>query len=368
MLRAARRMSRSFKTTVHVLSRVPSVPPVAIENRGAILKSTIPNRRRAVGAIGVGLSSWPSFAWSARSYPHKVVRIVVPFPAGGPADTLVRTFAAHLERRLGQPFIADFKSGAGTTIGSDAVAKSAPDGHTLLATTADPLVSSVALYKRLPYDPRRDLALVAVVGSAPMVFAVHANVTANNLAEFVDFAKAQPGPLTYGSGGVGSLWHIAGETYLNRTNALHAVHVPYRGQAPLVQELVGKQITAAFGPAPAFTPYMAHQRLRILGVTGAQRLAALPHVRTFAEQGVQAEALQLRQWFAFLVPAATPADTIGLLNAEFVRAIDEPDVRAMLDTFGFQPLRVKPGEARSMFDRELAVVPRLIQELGIEPQ
>jgi tripartite-type tricarboxylate transporter receptor subunit TctC len=325
------------------------------------------SRRHVVSAISL-LAATPSLALAARSYPEKVVKIVVPFPAGGPADALVRTFAAHLERRLGQPFIADFRGGAGTTIGSNAVAKSEPDGHTLLATTADPLVSSVALYKRLPYDPRRDLALVAIVGSAPMVFAVNANVPAGDLAEFIGYAKAQPGALTYGSGGVGSLWHIAGESFLNRTNALRAVHVPYRGQAPLVQELVGKQITAAFGPAPAFTPYVAQQQLRILGVTGPHRLAVLPQVKTFAEQGVHAEALQLRQWFAFLAPAATPTKTIGLLNAEFVRAIDEPDVKAMLDTFGFHPLRVTPTEARAMFDRELAIIPRLIQDLGIEPQ
>jgi tripartite-type tricarboxylate transporter receptor subunit TctC len=326
------------------------------------------DRRRAVAAIGVALAASPALTLAAGSYPNKVVKIVVPFPAGGPADTLVRTFAAHLERRLGQPFIADFKGGAGTTIGAGAVAKSAADGHTLLATTADPLVSSVALYKRLPYDPRRDLTLVAVVGSAPMVFAVNAAVTADDLAQFVAFAKARPGPITYGSGGVGSLWHIAGETFMNRAHALQAVHVPYRGQAPLVQELVGKQIMAAFGPAPAFTPYVAQQQLRILGVTGAQRLAVLPQVKTFAEQGMQAEALQLRQWFAFLAPAGTPPDTVDRLNAELVRALDEPDVKAMLDTFGFEPLRVTPHEASAMFDRELAVVPRLIQALGIEPQ
>jgi tripartite-type tricarboxylate transporter receptor subunit TctC len=326
------------------------------------------NRRQAVKAIAIGLGAPPSLARSAKGYPDRVVKIVVPFPAGGPADALVRTFASHLERRLGQPFITEFKGGAGTTIGGNAVAKAPPDGYTLLATTADPLVSSAALYKRLPYDPAHDLALVAVVGSAPMVFAVNAAVPASTLAEFSSFAKAHPGPLSYGSGGVGSLWHIAGETFLNRVNDLRAVHVPFRGQAPLVQELVGKQIMAAFGPAPAFTPYVPQQQLRILGVTGPQRLAAIPQVKTFAEQGFQSEVLQLRQWFAFLVPAGTPTDTITALNREFVRALDESDVKTMLDTFGFQPLRVTPAEARSIFDRELAVVPRLIQELGIEPQ
>jgi tripartite-type tricarboxylate transporter receptor subunit TctC len=331
------------------------------------------NRRQAVEAIALAFVASPSLARSAQSlaarpYPDRLVRIVVPFPAGGPADALVRTFAPHLERRLGHPFIADFKGGAGTTIGGNAVAKAPPDGYTILATTADPLASSAALYKRLPYDPARDLALVAVVGSAPMVFAVNASVSANTLAEFVSVAKAHPGALSYGSGGVGSLWHIAGETFLNRISAMQAVHVPYRGQAPLVQDLVGRQIVAAFGPAPAFAPYVARRQLRILGVTGAQRLATMPEVKTFAEQGFQSEVLQLRQWFAFLVPAGTPGETIDVLNREFVHALDEPDVKAMLDSFGFQPLRVTPPEARTMFDRELAIVPRLIHELGIEPQ
>lgn len=326
-----------------------------------------PSRRCAAGAIGLALAA-PVFGLAKAPYPNKPVKIVVPFPAGGPADTLVRTFGAHLERRLGQAFIPEFQGGAGTTIGTSTVAKSAPDGHTLLATTGDPLVSSLALFKRLPYDPRRDLALVAVVGSAPMVFAVHAQVPASNLAEFVRYATAQPGALSYGSAGTGSLWHIAGETFLNRLHSLQAVHVPYRGQAPLVQELVGKQISAAFGPAPAFSQFAERQQLRVLGVTGRERLAAMPDVKTFAEQGMHAEVLQMRQWFAFLVPAGTPTDTIQLLNQEFVRTLDEPDVKAMLDTFGFQPLRATPSEARAMFDRELAIVPRLIRELGIEAQ
>ena len=302
------------------------------------------------------------------AYPNKLVKIIVPFPAGGPADTIVRTFGAVLEKRLGQPFIADFRSGAGATIGSDAVAKSAPDGYALLATTGDPLVASVAMFKRLPYNPQRDLALVAVVGSAPMVFAVNASVPANDLRQFVAYAKTRPAALSFGSTGAGSLYHIAGETYLNRVNRLAAVHVPYRGQAPLVQELVGEQITAAFGPAPAFSPFVTQQRLRILGVTGPRRLAAMPEVKTFSEQGVLDEVLQLQQWFAFLVPAATPREIIARLNAEFVRAIDEPEVKAMLETFGFEPLRSTPDEARAIFDSNLAVVPRLIRELGIEPR
>lgn len=331
-------------------------------------KPTNHDRRRFVRSIAIALAAPPGLAVPASAYPNGLVKIVVPFPAGGPADTIVRTFATHLERRYGQRFIADFKSGAGATIGSHVVAKAVPDGHTLLATTGDPLVSSVAMHKHLPYDPQRDLTLVAVVGSAPMVLAVNAPAPVGDLAEFLIYAKFYPGTLSFGSTGIGSLYHLAGETFLNRLNGLQAVHVPYRGLAPLVQELVGKQISAAFGPAPAFSQHVGRHQLRILGVTGPNRLAALPQVKTFAEQGVADEVLQLRQWFAFLAPAGTPSETVASLNAEFVRAIDEPDVKAMLDTFGFQPLRATPQEARAMFDRELAVVPRLIRELGIQPQ
>jgi tripartite-type tricarboxylate transporter receptor subunit TctC len=307
-------------------------------------------------------------ASAAGPYPDRPLKVVVPFQAGGPADTLVRGFGAALSKDLGQPLVADFRPGAGATLGVDAVAKAAPDGYTLLATTGEPLTNHSALYKRLPYDARRDLRLVAVVGSAPMVFAVSAAVPARELKDFTTFVTTHASSVSYGSMGAGSLYHLAGETLFNRVLNASAAHVPYRGLAQLSQELVGQQITAAFGAAPAFVPFAQQQRLRILGVTGPSRLASLPNVKTFAEQGFGQEVFQLRQWFAFAVPARTPGAIVTRLNEAFVRALDEPEVQTVMASFGFEPQRGSADDARAFFEREVELGPRLIRELGVEAQ
>jgi tripartite-type tricarboxylate transporter receptor subunit TctC len=190
------------------------------------------------------------------AYPAKPVTIVVPFPPGGPSDAIVRAIAEQLGQRLGQPFITDFKSGAAGAIGTSAVAKAAPEGHTLLAASSDMLVSTTATFKQLPFDPLRDLALVTQVGSLPLVLAVHAGVPVNDLTELAAFARQQRGQFSYGSWGQGTHAHLAAEWLLNRRLGADAVHVAYRGLAPMTQDLVGQRLAVAFGVVPAFALFV----------------------------------------------------------------------------------------------------------------
>jgi tripartite-type tricarboxylate transporter receptor subunit TctC len=326
-----------------------------------------------LGRVALG---WASLATAVAApaaeppddYPNRAVRIVVPYAAGGPADAIARRFGDQLARRLGQPFVLEFRSGAGGTLGNDAVAKSAADGYTVLFTTGETLVNSSVLWKKLPYDARRDLSFITIIGSLPLVFAAHAAVPANDVAEFIAYAKAAPGGVSYGSTGAGSLFHLAGETLLNRTAGLAAVHSPYRGLAPLTQDLAGGQITASFGVASAFAPFADNRRLRILGVGGANRLPAFPNVKTFAEQGLADDVLGLRVWLGFLAPAGTPRHIVERLNVEIVRALDAPEVVAVLAQNGFEPMRTTPAQALAHFEREMAHVPQRIRELGIQPE
>jgi tripartite-type tricarboxylate transporter receptor subunit TctC len=283
------------------------------------------SRRRALsGLAGLAASIAASAAEPADAYPSRPVRIVVPYAAGGPADAIARRFADQFTRRLGQPFVLEFRAGAGGTLGNDAAAKSAPDGHTLLFTTGETLVNMSLLQRKLPYDVRRDLSFISVIGTLPLVFATHAGVSANDIAAFVAHAKARPGGVSYGTTGEGGLFHVAGETLLNRRFGLGAAPLPYRGLAPLTQDLAGGQISAAFGVASAFAPFAQNGRLRVLGVGSPQRLPSLPDVMTFAEQGLGDDAFKQRIWLAFLAPAGTPRRIVDRLNAETTHALATP--------------------------------------------
>lgn len=332
-------------------------------------RTRLPLRRRwLLGLATLAASLAAAAAEPADAYPSRPVRIVVPYAAGGPADAIARRFADQLTRRLGQPFVLEFRSGAGGTLGNEAAAKSAPDGHVLLFTTGETLVNTSLLQRKLPYDARRDLSLISVIGTLPLVFATHAGVPANDIAAFVAHAKARPGGVSYGTTGEGGLFHLAGEMLINRRFGLAAAQVPYRGLAPLTQDLAGGQIAASFGAAAAFAPFAENGRLRILGVASPQRLPLFPNVMTFTEQGLDDDVFKQRIWLAFLAPVATPRRIVERLNAEITRALEEPEVVAVLAQTGFEAMRTTPAEAQAYFEHDMATVPRLLRELGIEPQ
>lgn len=316
-------------------------------------------------ALALGL---PAGAAAEAPYPSRPVTLVVPFPPGGPADAIVRAIAEQLGQRLGQPVIVDFKGGAAGILGADAVAKAAPDGHTLLAATSDMLVNNTATFRQLPYDPLRDFTLVTQVGSMPLVLAVHDGVPARDLAELARHAQRRRGQLSFGSWGHGINAHLAGEWLLNHKFGADAVHAPYRGLAPLTQDLVGQRISAAFGVAAGFAPFVQGQKLKVLAVTGHQRVAAFPEARTFAEQGHTDEIFQLRLWMAMAAPAGTPEPVVERLHREMVAVVRHPSVLAVLAHGGFEPLANRPEQARENLRRELAAVPALVREIGLLPQ
>lgn len=317
----------------------------------------------ALGTIAIGGANAAD-----APYPARPVKIVVPLPSGGPADAIVRTVAAQLSARLGQPFVPEFKGGAAGIIGTDAVAKALPDGYTLLAATSDMLVNNTAAFKSLPYDPRRDFSFITQIGSIPLVFAVNSGVPANNLREFAAYAKERHGQLSYGSWGYGINAHIAGETLLNRKLQLGGAHVPYRGLAPLTQDLVGQQITASFGVAPAFAQFVGDKRLKVLGVTGASRIMAFPDVPTFAEQGFNDDIFKLRMWMALLAPAGTPQRIVERLNREVVQIVSGEEFQALLGNAGLELVANTPEQARENLLRELELFPQLMRDIGLEAQ
>jgi tripartite-type tricarboxylate transporter receptor subunit TctC len=326
-------------------------------------------RRQLLAGLTLALGGLPPRALAAEpAYPGKPVTIVVPFPPGGPSDAIVRAIAEQLGQRLGQPFIADFKGGAAGVIGTDAVAKAAPDGHTLLAASSDMLVNNTATFQQLPYDPLRDFALITQVGSLPLVLAVHAGVPVDDLAGLAAWARQQRGQFGYGSWGQGTHAHLAAEWLLNRRLGADAVHAVYRGLAPMTQDLVGQRLAVAFGVAPAFAPFVQAGKLKVIAVTGERRIAAFPQVRTFAEQGHADEIFQFRLWMALAAPAGTPRAVVERLHREMAPIIASPPLQALLANGGFEPVLNTPEQARAALTRELATVPRLVREMGVPLQ
>lgn len=327
-------------------------------------------RRHLLAHLALAVSAaTPGLAWTAdNTYPGKPVNVIVPFPPGGPSDAIVRAIAEQLGQRLGQPFVTDFKGGAAGVIGTDAVAKAAPDGYTLLAASSDMLVNNTAAFRQLPYDPLRDLTLITQVGSLPLVLAVHAGVPVDDLAGLAAYARQQRGQFGYGSWGQGTHAHLAAEWLLNRRLGAEAVHAVYRGLAPMTQDLVGQRLAVAFGVAPAFAPFVQAGKLKVIAVTGGSRIAAFPQARTFAEQGHADEIFQFRLWMALAAPAGTPRIVVERLHRELAPIIASPPLQALLASGGFEPVLNTPEQARAALARELATVPRLVREIGLPLQ
>ncbi|BDT67806.1 hypothetical protein os1_19840 [Comamonadaceae bacterium OS-1] len=270
----------------------------------------------------------------AQAWPGKAIHLVVPFPPGGTTDVLARALGDKLAQSLGQPVIVENKAGAGATLGADYVAKSKPDGYTLLMGAVHHTIAP-AVYKKLPYDFQKDFAPITTVAMVPNVLVVNANTPAKTTTELVALAKAQPGKLTYGSNGNGTAQHLIGTQFENLT-ATDIIHVPYKGSGPLAVDLLGGQITMSFDTITPVLQHIKGGKLRALAVTTAKRSSALPDVPTLDEAGLKG--FNIGTWFGVLAPVATPKDITLRLNTEIVKVVQSPDFRKRMEEIGAEPI------------------------------
>jgi tripartite-type tricarboxylate transporter receptor subunit TctC len=301
-------------------------------------------------AVALGpLAAWPATAQPA--WPSRPIRIVVPFTPGGSTDILARSIGKELQDAWGQPVVIDNVPGAGGSIGADKVAKAPADGYTLLMGHIGTLAVNPSLYPNLPYDPVKSFAPVAWVARVPNVLVVHPSVPARNARELVALAKAKPGQLAYGSGGNGSAANLATEYFKLRTET-SLLHIPYRGTAPAVTDLIGGQIQVLFTGAPAVLGQIRNGQLRALAVSSPRRLDALPEVPTVAESGYKD--FEADQWYGVVAPAGTPPAVIAKLNAQINQSLNTPALKARLNSEGAVATPATPEVFGAQIAREIA--------------
>ena len=300
-----------------------------------------------VAGAAVKISAWPAIA---DDYPSRMVRIIVPFGAGGPTDVYARAIAEELRKSLHQTFVIENRPGAGTTIGTDYVAKAAPDGYTLLMVSGTQTVNET-LYNNKPYQLMRDLVPIAPLIDSDMVLVVHPSVPAKNLAELLALARAKPGTLNYGSSGLGSNYHMAGELLKSLTD-IDIVHVPYKGSTGARNDILSGQIQMLFDSVPTMAPMIKAGLVRPLGTSGKVRSPILPDVPMMAEAGVPE--FYTTQWIGFMAPARTPQPIIDLLNREITKILSRPDIKAEWEKQGATPIVMTPGEFDTFMRSEIA--------------
>jgi len=316
----------------------------------------------ATSAIAAGTLC--AAAVCAQNYPAKPVRLVVPFAAGGGSDFVARIVAQKFNEAFNQALVIDNRGGAGGAIGTEIVGKSPPDGYTLLLGSAGPLTIQPGMSTRLPYDPVADFAPVTLVSSFPFVLVVHPSLPAKNVHELLALARAKPGQLNFGSPGNGTTTQLATELLKSLTH-IDVVHVPYKGVAPAVADLLAGQVQFMSGDLSTVMPQVRANRLRALGVTGAKRSALAPYLPTIAEGGVPGyEAIG---WFGVLAPAAVQRDVVSRLTAAIVKGVTEPVARERLAALGGEVVANTPAEFAARVRDDLAKWSKLIKSIGLKP-
>ncbi|NOV22063.1 tripartite tricarboxylate transporter substrate binding protein [Cupriavidus necator] len=326
--------------------------------RRALLQAALPWLSIAVLAV------MPVAAAAQGAYPAKPIHLIVAYPPGGLTDTLARAVGNGLSRQLGKTVVVENKGGAGGIIGTDYVAKAAPDGYTLLMTIPGPITSNLALYKKLPYDPRTDLRPVSDIATARTVLAVHSSVPAKTVAELLAYAKASPGKLRMGSWGAGTQPHTI-QTYFARQYQADMLHVPYRGEGPMVTDLLAGQVNVTVGSVTALKQHFATGKLRPLAVTGTRRAQALPEVPTFTEAGYADEPFRLTGPLTLMAPAKTPQEIIDRLGRETASLVASADMQRRIADMGAEPLGTTPAQAEAAYKAYLPVVLKLTADTGV---
>jgi tripartite-type tricarboxylate transporter receptor subunit TctC len=300
----------------------------------------------------------------AQNYPTRTIRMIVPFPAGGPNDIIARVVSQRMSQSLNQTIIIDNRGGQGGVLGTDLVAKAAPDGYTIALTSLGALAISPSLEK-VAYDASKDLAPVSLVAQVPEMLVVATSVPAKNMQELVALAKSQPGKMNFGSSGPGSLPHLAGELF-KLTGKIDLVHVPYRGAAPAVNDLLAQQVQMAFFDLPVLLPQVKAATIRPIAIGAPQRAASVPDVPTTAEVGMPD--LQTENWYGIVAPAKTPPEVIAALNKAVVEAVKDPQVAEKLASQGAILVGDSPEHFRDYIASETARWAKVIKEAGVETQ
>ena len=298
----------------------------------------------------------------AQTYPSKPIRIVVPVATGGIADYYSRVIGAKLHDSWGQPVIVENRAGGGGNIGSDIVAKSPPDGYTMVMGFVGSHAVNQFLMKNMPYDPQRDFVPVAMTIEAEGMLAVHPSVPIQTVADLINMARAQPGKLSYASGGIGTASHLAGELFKSMT-ATNIVHIPYKGNAPAIADLIGGQTHLTFATMPTVVPHVRAGKLRGVAVIGSTRSAAAPQLPTIAEAGVPG--FSVNNWIGLFAPSGTPADIVRKVNAEVMRIMRLPEITRRMEVEGERFTPNTPEEFAAFVRAEVAKWGKVVKDAGL---
>lgn len=326
--------------------------------------STLSLRGAAACALlaATSLIAAPAFA---QTYPTKPIRLIIPFPPGGPNDILGRVLAQKMSEQLGQQVIIDNRGGGGGIIGAELAAKAAPDGYTLLLGGTASLSINPGLRKQLPYDPIKDFAAVSLVGTAPSILVTHPTVPVKTVRELIELAKAKPGKLNFASAGIGTPPHLAGELFKNMAG-VDMVHVPYKGGGPALTDLLAGQVGIYFCGISSALPFVKEGKLRGIAVTSAKRTAVMPEMPTIAESGLPG--YEVGNWYAIVAPAATPRAIVARLNSEIVKALAGAEVKKRFLELAADPIGSTPQELAAYNRSEIAKWAKVIKSAGIKPE
>ncbi|MHC8945968.1 tripartite-type tricarboxylate transporter receptor subunit TctC [Advenella incenata] len=311
------------------------------------------------GAAALNVRAQPETA----QWPTKAIRLIVPFNAGGATDIIARTIAEALAKRMDQPVVVENQPGASGIIGTNAVAKSRADGYTLLLSLSTSMLINQFLYEKLPYSPQKDLLMLSQIAIAPVTLVAHPSLPVDDMNALLAYSKANKGKLTYGSWGVGSYAHLAG-AYMSKSMDAGMVHVAYKGESPMLQDLIGGQIQMCFASALNTKPFIDAGRIKILGVTGTARMEILPAVATIKEQGVADEAYSIAGWVAMAAPTDTPRKIIDKLQSHLAEIAKDPVIRQKILAAGFEPLINTPEAFRNNYERDMPIWKSLVEQSG----
>jgi tripartite-type tricarboxylate transporter receptor subunit TctC len=320
--------------------------------------------RRLAIVLMAGSLLWHVTA-SGQNYPNRAIRFVVPYAPGGSTDIVARILAQKLSDAMGQQVVVDNRPGAGGSIGADVVAKSPPDGYTMVTAVTGIMAINQYLYRKLPFDPEKDFAPVTQVGSLPLILVVHPSLPAKNVREFIAMAKAKPGQLNYGSSGVGTATHMTTELFKSMAG-VDLVHIPYKGSGQVMGDVIGGQLALIFDQIVSSLPHVQGGKLRMLAITSAKRFSSLPDLPTIAESGVPG--YESISWAGVAVPAGTPKEIIARLHTEIVKVLAAPDIRERFLRDGIETVGSTPEQFTEHIRRERIKWAKVVKDSGAKAE